>query len=227
MADRERQTAYKVWISNILNSLYTKSTGEFVPNFITCNNLQISRVNIIASVVDIYHDETGSFSSLTLDDGSATIVARTFKEDTRLMQDNDMGDVVLIIGKIKEYNGELYLVAEIVKKLTNPLWGKVRRQELLSTIGEAPPVIPQPSRQNQPPDQPVIQEVSYTQTVTAHPSEHAQKVLEKLGATEEGLSVDTMSTSLNLPKEEIEKSVLELMKNNDIYQNKPGCYKIL
>ena len=126
----QRKTAHKLWISNIVNSPYTKSTGEFEPNYITLDNKQISRVNIIASVIETFMSEDEKFSSIVIDDGSATIKLQAFKEDTKLLKDFEMGDLIMAIGKVREFNNEKYILAEIVKTL-NPTWGKIRRLELL------------------------------------------------------------------------------------------------
>ena len=75
-----RNTAYKLWISDINNSNYVKSLGEFEPNYIEFNNKRVSRVNIIAVVISKY--ETENYSSITLDDRSSQISAKSWKRRT-------------------------------------------------------------------------------------------------------------------------------------------------
>ena len=224
---QQRQTAYKLWIANILSSPYTKSAGEFSPNYITFNNIQITRVNLIGNVVETFTSEDKSHASVTIDDGSSTIRVKSFKDDIKIINELSLGDLIMVIGKIKEYNDEVYILPEIVKKLTNLIWGKVRRLELLKHVGEPPSVVIRPVRTEKPiEDAPVLPAVQI-QTIPEPSSEISQQILSSIGKSEDGISVDNILISLHLTREEVEKSILELLKNNDIYQNKPGHYKIL
>src|SRR3989344_6082446 len=116
-----RQTAYKLWIGDVVGSPFTKSGGEFEPSFITFRGMRMSRVNVIATVTEVFDGE-GSFSSFVLDDGSGTVSVRAFDEGKSLMKHVDMGDVALVVGKVKQYNDEIYVVPEVVKRL-DTLWG--------------------------------------------------------------------------------------------------------
>jgi len=219
-----RQTAYKLWIASILSSPYTKTTEEFSSHYITLKDQHISRVNIIANVIETFVSPEDTHASLTVDDGSGTIRIRVFKDNLALLRDIEMGDLVLIIGKIREYNNELYILPEIVKKLTNVSWGKLRRLELMKEQGK-PPSLQQALRlqESAPPPLTAIQ----MQTIAGPVSDSAQDIMSSLEKSEEGISISALAASLRMPQEEVEKAILELLKNNDIYQNKPGHYKVL
>ncbi len=224
---QQRQTAYKLWIANIHSSPYTKSTEEFSPNYITFNNIQITRVNLIGNVVETFVSEDKAHASVTIDDGSSTIQVKSFKDDIKIINELSLGDLIMVIGKVREYNGDIYILPEIVKKLTNLAWGKVRRLELLKYVGEPPSTVIKPIRKEMPvEDAPVLPPVQ-VQTIPEPSSEMSQQILSSIGKSEDGISVDNIMISLHLTREEVEKSILELLKNNDIYQNKPGHYKIL
>jgi RPA family protein len=92
-----RQTAYKLWIANILSSPYTKSTEEFAPNYIKLNNQEISRVNVIATVVETFVNQEQTLASITLDDGSGSLRVRAFKEEIKILTNVSMGDLVMVI----------------------------------------------------------------------------------------------------------------------------------
>ena len=81
----------------------------------------------MAAVIDKQSSE--SLITLTLDDGSGNIQAKTFNEDIKKLQDINIGDFVLIIGKPRKYNEQLFIAVEIAKKI-DPVWGKVRKLEL-------------------------------------------------------------------------------------------------
>ena len=217
-----RQTAYKIWITNILSSPYIKSTEEFAPNFIKLNNQEINRVNIIATVVETFVNPEQTLASITLDDGSGTIHARAFKEDIKVLTSIATGDLVMIIGKIKEYNNERYILPEIAKTLSNAAWGRLRRLELIKTLGE-------PLAQQQPIPLPPVQTqpAVYAQTIVEPASEFYEEVRRAIEKSEPGISPEALSANLNVSKEAISSTLLDLMKNNEIYQNKPGHYKTL
>ena len=132
---RVRQTAFKIWISNLMSGKYVVQEG-WNPNYIQVDEKKISRVNIIANVVETFTNQDGSFSTITLDDGSDTIRAKTWREDAALLQDIKIGDMVLVIGRSKEYNDEIYLIPEIIKKVDDPNWELVRKLELIKNLGK-------------------------------------------------------------------------------------------
>ena len=130
----QRQTAFKVWISSLLSGKYTKGTEQFEAGFIEVNNTKVSRVNLIGIIIDKFEAETQV--SLTLDDGSGSIRVKAWNENISLMTGFNIGDLVIVVGKVKEYNNQVYVTPEIVKNLDNPLWLKVRKLELSKTFGE-------------------------------------------------------------------------------------------
>lgn len=112
---RKREIARKVKIRDIASGEFYKEEG-FTPNYIlTDYGLRISRTRIIATIVDIYQNEDGSYGAITLDDGSETIRCKFF-QDLEMMEDLEEGDIVDFIGKVKEYNDEIYLVPELITK---------------------------------------------------------------------------------------------------------------
>ena len=101
----QRQVAYKIRISDILNGSFIKD--EISAGYIKLNDANVSRVNIIATVV--YKAEQPSTSNALIDDGTGKILLRSF-ENSRIFSKADVGDAVLLIGKIREFNNERYIV---------------------------------------------------------------------------------------------------------------------
>ena len=81
-------------------------------------------MNIIAVIVA--KDE----NSITLDDGTGQVIGRIFDNTDRL-SDIDIGDLVLVIARPREFNSQLYLALEIIKKIGNKGWINYRKKELL------------------------------------------------------------------------------------------------
>ena len=120
---KERQIAYKVKINDLFKGNYVIQ-GGWDPNYIELNDLKISRVNIIAAVVD--KKVTDNLATISIDDGTATIVGKSFNEEVKKINDINVGDVVLLIGRPRKYNEELFISIEIIKTV-DPTWAKVRK----------------------------------------------------------------------------------------------------
>ncbi|MFO8016647.1 MAG: hypothetical protein R6U32_06075 [Candidatus Woesearchaeota archaeon] len=127
METRQRQTAFKVKISEILNGKYVVQEG-WEPNYVTIHGNSVSRVNIIGAVVSKGGGDEGD-GTLMLDDGTGRIPARSFDSSPSLSEVN-VGDMVLVIGKPREYSNEMYLVPEIIKVLEDKRWAELRKVEL-------------------------------------------------------------------------------------------------
>ena len=193
-----RQTAFKVSISSILNGKYTQQEG-WQPNYIQIEDKQVSRVNLIANIVDKQQTET--LATITLDDGTAAIQAKAFNEDVKKLENLQIGDLILIIGRPRNYNNQLFISVEISRKL-DPIWSKIRKQEM----GEQPQL--QENKQDETPKQKILDSIH------------------KL-STEQGAEISQVLNNLNLSEEEGEKLIDDLLKQGEIYEPKPGYLKSL
>ena len=122
MPEVKRQTAYKCSVKMILDGNYVQKPG-WDPNYVESNGMQISRANILAVIV------SREGNSFTLDDGTGQIQVMSFGEDHKF-KDMEVGDVVLVIARPREYNQRRFLVPEIVKKIENRKWIDYRKAEL-------------------------------------------------------------------------------------------------
>jgi RPA family protein len=75
--------------------------------------------------------EDGNYSSVTLDDDSDSIRIKAFKDDSKIFDNMEIGDLVMVIGKVREYAGENYIIPEIVKKIANPNYESLHKLEIL------------------------------------------------------------------------------------------------
>lgn len=122
---QKRLTAYKVWVSDILEGELVND--EFSVGFIRLNGLNVSRVNIIAALV--FKSVQEGRPSAIIDDGSGRISLRSF-DNPEIFGKAEVGDMAVIIGKIREFNGEKYISPEIMKRLDNHEWMSLRKAEL-------------------------------------------------------------------------------------------------
>ena len=72
-----------------------KKESEFDLYHVDCGNLQISRVNIIGTVVNKFIADDRRYGFITIDDGSACIRAKTFAADNNLISNVQKGSLVM------------------------------------------------------------------------------------------------------------------------------------
>jgi len=143
---RERMTAIRASISDIVNGKFREDNGAHV---ISPFDVELRRVALVGFVVGKYHRDAESegkrFESITLDDGSDTIRVKVWgEEDAALLEGVKENTLALVIGKIRKYEDEVYLVPEIVRELKDPnflgLHLMQRYQAILTRSGVTLPV---------------------------------------------------------------------------------------
>lgn len=129
--DQKRMTAVKCRICDLATGKYCKQEG-FNPNYvITALGEKVSRARILGTIVSVFRNEDGSYASVTIDDGTSTIRAKLFA-DLQLLDGIKPGDIADMIGKVKEYNDELYMSSEAIT-VVGPNFEMMRRLELISS----------------------------------------------------------------------------------------------
>ncbi|MDP2926010.1 MAG: OB-fold nucleic acid binding domain-containing protein [Nanoarchaeota archaeon] len=117
---KKRETAYKLRIIDLLrgNQIFEESNElNKRLKFLELGNKKIVRINIMGNVVDKYESEgERRFATLTLDDGSGQIRIRVFGYEVSRFSDISYGDTLLVIGVLRFFNNELYILPELIKK---------------------------------------------------------------------------------------------------------------
>jgi len=128
-----RMAARKVRIGDIENGKYIFGNAEQkkAGYVITPFGQRVSRINIVATVIDKFLNEEETYCTLTLDDGTGVLKLKAFKEDAKNLGKFELGDIVLAVGKLRQYNDEVYAAAEAVRKLNNFNFEQMRRLETL------------------------------------------------------------------------------------------------
>lgn len=125
---KKRNTAYKLRIGDILKGKPIIKEGRFI--FLEMGDKNIVRVNVIANVIEKYvSDGEKKYAALSVDDASGQIKLKTFGEDISILKNLSQGDTLQIIGVLRDYNGELYILPEIAKPM-DPRWLLVRKLEM-------------------------------------------------------------------------------------------------
>ena len=202
---QRRQTAYKIRITDILNSKYIKKEG-FNPNYLELNSKEISRINVIGVIVQ--KSELNNYKTLTIDDGTGKISARVF-EDNILLDKMGIGDIVLIIGRPREFSSEKYIIIETIKKI-DPIWAKVRKLELEKT-----------ARINN-----TFSNKGNSIKGRTDDLNSTNKILKLIKNLDAGNGVSIEDLSIKNIKD-LDKIIDILLKEGDIFEIKPGKLKVL
>lgn len=124
----KRNIAYKFRIGDLLLAKPVFDMDKFI--FLELGDKKIMRVNIVGSIVDRYESQGDKkYIFFTLDDGSGQIKLRAFGEDSAKFNGVQQGQAVLVIGTLRNFNNETYIIPEIIKE-TIPRYLLVRKLEL-------------------------------------------------------------------------------------------------
>lgn len=199
---QKRLVAYKVKISDILKEDFLKD--GFSAGYIKLNEVSVSRVNIVATIV--YKFESLGLDSVVIDDGTGRITLRSF-ENSDLFKKVDVGDVVLVIGKIRVFSNEKYIMPEILKKINDIQWINVRKLELRSNIEN--------------------NSISQDKVLADKMAIDIEKVYSVIKELDNGDGVSVENIIKNFDNIEVEIIINKLLASGDVFEIKPGRLKIL
>ncbi len=210
---QKRQVARKLWIRDLLAATYVKEEGTRPNHVLLSDNSKAARVNVLGIVVAT---EEGGLPTMVLDDGTGRIRVRAF-EPFPALSAAQVGDAVVVVGRPRQYNNEMYLLPEIVRKLTDLGWLEVRKCELASTplLTTAVPIAV-PASQN------VVTEESVDDSFGL-----AENVLGAIRALDRGDGADTEAVLAQVGIPDAEKTITFLLQNGDIFEVGPGRLKVL
>jgi RPA family protein len=219
---RKRQTAFKLKISEMLSGNTVSSNNL---NFLEINDKKITRVNIIANVIDKFVSEGEKrYAALTIDDASGQIRVKAFGEDIEKIRMVEIGDIVLVIGNPRFFNNELYILPEILKPVDSK-WLVARKFELEKNKSKK---ISAEVAQTKTGGIEVERITSDEKQLTVKDSSLLRKqILELLKKNEEGSDIDKIIMTLHAPVEEINSTITKMLEDAEIYEPKPGRIRLL
>jgi|SRR3989344_4998984 len=134
----KRHVAYKLRIGDLLIGKSIIEEDRF--RFLELGNQKIIRVNVVGNIVDKYEGEgEKKYSSWTLDDGSGQIRIKSFGNDVEKFREISQGLTVLVIGVLRNFNNETYILPEIIKE-QDPKYLLVRKLEIEKIKSKNAPV---------------------------------------------------------------------------------------
>lgn len=212
----ERQTAKKVRVWDIMNGSFVKKEG-FEPSFVqTKSGEEISRARILGTVVSKFVAEDGNFASITIDDGSDTIRLKVFKT-TKPLDKNEIGDVVDVIGKVREYEGEIYIIAEVSRKIKDPNFEMLRRAELVLKEKEPKSTAAKTSKtaSAEKPETPEKPKLSDKASLK-------MEILKVIEESKEGIVYSELMEKVKAKEADLESAIDELLNDGICYEPSPG-----
>src|SRR3989338_7394677 len=225
-----RQIAVKIHIAYLISGTYIQEV-EQNPNYLqTIHNQKIYRLNVIAIIIQ--KEILGTITNFLMEDSTGTIVARFFEEN-KYLERFKVGDVVLVVGKVRTYNQEKYISPEIIKKVS-PLWLKMRLKELkLPSVEENKELkIDKGNQIQQKRQQPIISTVQQDKLQEEDVVEDNiilpyQKITQLIQDLDVGEGVRIEEIMEKSPLQNTEEIIETMLKNGDIFQNSPGKVKVL
>jgi len=215
----KRMTAKKVTVSELVNGKWVKKEG-MEPSFVTTKaGKNISRARILATVVSKFQSEDGNFGSVTLDDSTDTIRAKCFKELGPI--DNvEVGDIVDVVGKAREYNDEIYVIPEFMRKVSDPNEELLRKLEMSKRASGA--------REGK--AAPDINSEAEAGMENSEAGEDDKEVLRKkvivmIESGTDGVSYNEITDGINAKETELEAVINDLLAEGICFEPTPGKIK--
>jgi hypothetical protein len=219
MPNIKRQTAYKCTIGNILKNPFIRKEG-WEPSYITINGINISRVNILAAVV------SKDSNALNIDDGTGTIQIMLFSDKDK-QNSFKVGDVLLIIGRPREYNGRKFIAPEIMKIIDEKKWITYRKKEL-EILGPISTDLKKPESYEEDESISDRKKKKATEEEAVEPTENYSGTIMKLiRKLDDGNGADTEKVVKDSKVKGAEKIIMNLLYEGEIFEIRPGKIKIL
>lgn len=203
----------------------------------TPNEQKIFRLNVMGIIVN--KEKQGNITNLLLDDGTGKIILRSFEENKNV-RELVAGDIVMVIGRVRVYNQEKYLSAEIIKKIDSD-WIKVRRLELKEEFDQAELSSVEIERKSLGIPLEIksvmagassnlneeIKEEIIEEEIQVNAQLPTQKILILIKELDVGNGAPIEELISKSPLNETEKLIEQMLQKGDIFQNLPGKVKVL
>ncbi len=223
----KRWTAYKMAITDIVNGNFTED------GFVQFGTLQVNRVRILGTVVSKFISDSKKYGFFIIDDGTETIRVRSFEDQLDLVEKVKIGNIVDVIGRIRKYEDEIYVIPEIVVIIDNPNWEILRKLELIKQKKEMPKT---ESKVETKKEDEVVEEVIEEEVVEEKLPEGQttlfesprQKVVNLIKELDKGEGAEVSKIIEKIGDEKVVESVLtDLMNEGELFEPRPGKVKLL
>lgn len=240
-----RSTAYQLKIEDLVRGEYVRSPEATEPSYLlTPWGQRVPRARVMGTVVDKFIREDQGYAALHIDDGSETISLRAWREGVPEFNRFSVGDLVDVLGRVREFEGEIYLVPELILRVEDPNWELVReldiirfRREALSrgarprrtSAGVPGPSqlkleLPQPAHPTGPPPEDEVEEPPLPEV----PDEIKKQVILAIEKLDKGKGVTPAEAAieLNRPQTQVEDALRVIFVEGDVFEPAAGRFKL-
>lgn len=222
----KRQVAFKTRIADILQNRYVKEDG-WLPNYVEVGDLKVSRVNLLGVIVSRDSQESDVVSqNFILDDGSGRVALRFFEPAGPV----DVGDIVRVIGRPREFGSDRYVVPEVMRKVSDSRWVEVRKLELAALERARKPIVADSSSSGGAAggDRYVhVENGDFAGGSGSDDSNPMSDILDIIRNLDEGDGVGFDEISSKAGGSDVEGLIGRLLEHGDIFEIRPGRYKVL
>ena len=189
----DRPIAYRTRINGILEGTYRSAqdtTVLFLPD-----GTAAALVDVMATVVDQQTDTMGAL--FVLDDGTGRLLCRHFTG-----QQLKLGELVHVVGRIREQGNDRTLLADLVRIITNTKELELRALQLKTQV--APPAAKKST-----------------------PDEQRSDLLTLIKELDLGQGADVDDVIARSGLDDAEDRIHTLMRRGDVFELKPGRLKVI
>ena len=206
MSTFEQKAPILLYAIDIVDGHLIKEEGEFGRwVLITTNNEKIYKIRINGTIVDKYYSASDgtkkSFTTLTLDDGTATVRIKAWEETAEFLNSFILGNNVDLIGKSRLSDDEVYILPESVVIIEDPNKELYLRAKKIKRYSKKSLII---SKEEQP--------------VPEHNQEQKEKIWVMIADSEEGVELEEIIEKTKLDKKTVESIIHDLLNDGDIYE---------
>ncbi|MBU7019369.1 MAG: hypothetical protein HXS44_17820 [Theionarchaea archaeon] len=174
---------------------------------------EVSEARILGTLIDIYVTDDENYMALTLDDGTETVRIKAWRQDVEKLKKFSKGDFIDVVGKVREYNEEIYLTPEVVSRVSPNKW-VLRELELMRLylqfggpeMEEAKGEYKSEESESEPEEEPEVYGIGETE-----PGGDKREG-EKEAEFEEELDLEDIEEFEVLGEDEVVETVLDLLK---------------
>jgi RPA family protein len=219
----KRWVAHKISIKDLMSTSYTAD------GFLNYRGLQINRVRIMGTVVSKFTAEDRKYGFFILDDGTETIRVRSFEDSLDLISKTEIGDIVDVIGRVRKYEDELYVIPEIVKKIEDPNFEILRKAELGLQDKKLPKAEAQQPAAEKSFTQEIVVEVAEETIEMVTPESPKKKIVDLIIRLDkgEGVEVSRLVEESKLESDIVENVLTDLSNEGELFEPRPGKVKLL
>jgi len=207
----KRQTAYKFWIKDLYSGIPKVDETTQLKAF-EVRGKSVVRVNVLGNIIDTSVQD--NYGSMTIDDGSAQIRLKVWNDDVELMKEKQVGDFVMIIGRLSDFNNERYVRPEIIRNMSFD-WALLRNLELNHEYGA-------PSREEK-----IILKKEESVPDEVEPTLRAREIILNTIEKNEEASEDDLVSACGIAKDKVMFALYELLKEGEVFSPKKGYYSLV